>query len=263
MAVDNNAGYVRVVWSKGLVLGFGGGFAFILRPDRLTGSKKFTRETLSFELRELISQDPKMTRAFLQFAVSMPPGWRKVKDPEELRRLFADHLDEQIRANVTDNDPRMKELAEALRLANDPSAEKGVKVIPIDGPATRAFQDEDLRHAIEQAARDIGVEGGGAQVGAKLDISSLMNDREIEMKRAKTLAALEMAKRFEFARDEIQSLEVTPPGPSGSGKIVIRTLHGEQNVKVTEDFATGAGATFDTLVTWLGEFAPGQLIKMG
>ncbi len=263
MAVDSKAGYVRVVWSKGLVLGFGGGFAFILRPDRLIGSKKFTRETLSFELRELISQDPKMTGSLLQFAVSMPSGWCNVKDPEELRRLFADHVDGQIRANVAADDPRMKELAEALRLANDPSPEEGIRVIPIDETATRTFQDENLRHAIEQAARDIGVEGGGVQVGAKLDFSSLMNRREIEMKRVKTLAALEMAKRFEFARDEIQSIEVTPPGPSGSGKIVIRTLRGEQNVKVTEDFAKAAGGTLDTLVTWLGEFAPGQLMKMG
>jgi len=263
VAVDSNAGYVRVVWSKGLVLGFGGGFAFILRPDRLIGSKKFTRKTETFELTELVSGDPKMTRSFLEFAVRMPPAWRKIEDPEALRRLLADHLDEQIRANVPDDDPRMKEIVEALRLANDPSAGKGVKVIPLDAAAIRTFQNEDLRHAIEQAAQLIGAEGGGAQVGAKLGVASLMNGRENQMKREKTLLALETAKRFEFARDEIQSIEVTPPGPSGSGTIVIRTLRGEQNVKVTEEFVAGAGATFDTLVTWLEEFAPGKVIKMG
>jgi len=257
------AGYVRVVWSKGLLHGLGGGFAFIIRPDRLIGSKKFTRRTESFELRELISQDRKMTRSFLQLAVSMPPGLRKIKDPEEVRRLLANHIDEQIRANVPDDDPRMKEIVEALRLAQDPSAEKGVKVIPLDGSAVRTFQNEDLRHAIEQAAQDIGAQEGGAQVGAKLDIASLMNDRESQMKREKTLLALEMAKRFEFPRDEIQSIEVTPPGSSGAGRIAVRTLRGEQSVKVTEEFATGAGAAFDTLVTWLEEFAPGQVMKMG
>ncbi|TLZ65649.1 MAG: hypothetical protein E6K12_09070 [Methanobacteriota archaeon] len=257
------AGYVRVVWSKGLVHGLGGGFAFIIRPDRLIGSKKFTRRTESFELRELISQDPKMTRSFLQLAVSMPPGLRKIKDPEELRRLLANHVDEQIRANVPDDDPRMKEIAEALRLVQDPSAEKGVKVIPLDAPAVRTFQDEELRHAIEQAAQEIGAQGEGAQADVRLDLSSLMNGRENQMKREKTLLALEMAKRFEFPRDEIQSIEVTPPGPSGPGRIVIRTTRDEQNVKVSDELATGEGATFDTLVTWLEEFAPGQLTKMG
>src|SRR2546426_11511675 len=68
------AGYVRVVWSKGLVHGLGGGFAFIIRPDRLIGSKKVTRRTKALELRELIFQDPQMTRPFLPLAVRLPPG---------------------------------------------------------------------------------------------------------------------------------------------------------------------------------------------
>lgn len=41
---------LRVIWSPSLVQGFGAGFAFILRGDRIAGAKKFTQEDYIVDL---------------------------------------------------------------------------------------------------------------------------------------------------------------------------------------------------------------------
>ncbi len=55
--IEGNADPVQVVWSGLLVQGLGAGFAFVFRPGRVLGAKKFTQDTWAADLGAIA--DPK------------------------------------------------------------------------------------------------------------------------------------------------------------------------------------------------------------
>lgn len=95
-------------------------------------------------------------------------------------------------------------------------------------------------------------ENQGQEVGSKQESSQ-----------SRTIEILEKAKRFEFRVGEIQSIEISPPGRLGPGKIVFRTGRGEETVKVAGTFGTGTEGILAKLSSWLEEFAPGRVKRLG
>lgn len=65
---------VRIVWSASLVQGLGAGFALIVRPDRITGAKKFTQEHYVADL--AATPDPAARAKAIEVVADLEKGRR-------------------------------------------------------------------------------------------------------------------------------------------------------------------------------------------
>ncbi len=82
---EGNAGPVQVVWSGLLVQGLGAGFAFVFRPGRVLGAKKFTQDTWAADLSTIA--DPKERAKSMKTLEALEKGRKFEFAPADLQSI--------------------------------------------------------------------------------------------------------------------------------------------------------------------------------
>ncbi len=76
---------VQVIWSGLLVQGLGAGFAFVFRPDRVLGAKKFTQDTWTANVYAIA--DPKERARAMKTLESLEKGKKFEFTPAEVQAI--------------------------------------------------------------------------------------------------------------------------------------------------------------------------------
>src|SRR2546425_3330876 len=215
---------VQIVWSHCLGQGSETGFAFLFRPDRLSGAAKATKETLVLivssgaQLRirlprkSLFHRDPRAPSE-----VPMTPEMvREIFGPKGMETLRPTGISARIVAKetVVTRDPvEVRRIAEQL----------GVDLDELVGPdALRPAPWEDTTPE-KPPGQPSAVTNAGGWTAAE---GSSINPTEI-------LATLQAARVFDLPWNQIERIEIAAPAASQPGRIVIRAPGAVEVVNVT------------------------------